>query len=1043
MAPKLKMLLAIALGLLVVSGELSEAGLECADCDLDDDGSVFLQTSLTKEQVPLLVPQQAGSQQLVHTKLVSTKSASSSPTSIDIGTPVALVLASCLLLVLLRKQAGSVDEYAPIIAEFVGTFALVFTVGCCVITGSSAWNATAIGCVLMVMVYATGPISGGHLNPAVSFSLALTGKFEWSKLPAYWATQILAGLAAGSCFCALFAPKSANVAPSEGFAWYHAGVAELIYTFMLCFVVNNCAGSKRNNEEGDGNQFFGLAIGFVIIAGGYAAGGVSGAAFNPAVALGLDFTSGDIHWGLFWAASEIVGAALAAAAYLLVRPEDYSGEDLAKYVPSLPVQLLSEFLGVFILVLTVGLNLATGSEQTAWSAAAALMCMIYSLGDVSGAHFNPAVTVAVFLRGKCSSQQLLYYIPVQLLAGVAAGALYSVFHSLGPKKNDPICLQPGSKHTMGDAGVAEFVYTFVLCYVVLACATISKPSSQLTKQNYYFGLAIASCVTAGGFAIGGVSGGELNPAVSTGIAVASSMYTPSGATMIGSTGMNLLQLGAWEIAGGILASIIFRVTHAQEFGRQGPPGFVQKCACEFLGVFVLVFTVVCQSLTGAKFGTTSIACALMVMIYATGPVSGGHLNPAVSLALAMSNKFKWSEVPVYWMTQLTAGIAAGFLACILFTDTVNVAPGDSYPAQYAYIAEIFYTFMLCFVVLNSAGSRRNNSPTDGNHFFALAIGFVIIAGGNAVGGVSGAAFNPAVALGLDISSYAKGVGNGFLWALFELVGAIVAAAVFRAVRPEDFIDEDSLNSYKPSLLSKLVSEFVGVFVLVLTVGLNLVNGSEVTAWSAAAALMCMIYSLGDVSGAHFNPAVTLACITSGRDLCNTLDGLAYMLAQVFAGVCAGCVYSTFHRVSPKSASPITLHASDGYSLHQAGISELAATALLAYIVLSCATVPHAGSQRTKNSFYFALCIGACVTVGGFGVGSVSGGELNPAVAAGIATASSLFKPGGVSAPFANFVKLGLYELTGGLLGAVAFQATHAKEYVDKSAGMAARMLEVK
>lgn len=596
---------------------------------------------------------------------------------------------------------------------------------------------------------------------------------------------------------------------------------------------------------------------------------------------------------------------------------------------------------------------------------------------------------------------------------------------------------------MMHAGIAEFVYTFVLCYVVLACATIAKPASQLTKQNYYFGLAIASCVTAGGFAIGGVSGGELNPAVSTGIAVASSMYTPSGATMMGSNSMNLLQLGAWEIAGGILASLIFRGTHSQEFGAQAPPGLLQKCACEFLGVFVLVFTVVCQSLSGAAFGVTSIACSLMVMIYATGPISGGHLNPAVSLTLALSRKMKWSEVPMYWIAQLAAGISAGFLACSLFTDTVNVSPGDTYSGWHAYCAESLYTFMLCLVVLNAAGSKRNNSPTDGNNFFALAIGFVIIAGGNAVGGVSGAAFNPAVALGLDVSSYDKGLGNGFLWALFELVGAGVAAAVYREVRPEDYLPESFLDGYEPSLGTKLVSEFLGVFFLVLTVGLNLCNGSDVTAWSAAAALMCMIYSLGDVSGAHFNPAVTLACMASGRELINTFDGLAYMVTQVLAGVCAGCVYSVFHQSSPKKTSPITLSPGDGFSLHQAGIAEMAATALLAYIVLSCATVPHAGSRKTRNSFYFALCIGSCVTVGGFGLGSVSGGELNPAVAAGIATASSVFKPGGASAPFANFVKLGLYELTGGLLGAVAFQATHAKEYVDVSAGMKDLMLEVK
>eukprot|EP00930_Biecheleria_cincta_P013581 TRINITY_DN12033_c0_g1_i2.p1 TRINITY_DN12033_c0_g1~~TRINITY_DN12033_c0_g1_i2.p1 ORF type:complete len:1040 (-),score=170.87 TRINITY_DN12033_c0_g1_i2:163-3246(-) len=1026
MAPNL--FIAIVLPLAALSGSYAEEGFKCADCEREIDHHVMLLQTSSRMQPA----------EMQATKAIAAgdSSASSSPTSTGIGMPVALVLGSCLLLVVLRKIAASVDECAPIVAEFVGTFALVFTVGCCVITGSSAWNATAIGCVLMVMVYATGPISGGHLNPAVSLSLALTGKFEWAKLPAYVAAQIIAGLAAGSCFCALFEPKTANVAPSEGFSWLHAGTVEMIYTFMLCFVVSNCAGSKRNNEQADGNQFFGLAIGFVIIAGGYAAGGVSGAAFNPAVALGLDFTSRDVHWGLFWALFEILGASLAAAAYRVVRPEDYSDGDLTQYEPSLPVKLLSEFLGAFMLVLTVGLNVVTGSSQTAWSAAAALMCMIYSLGDVSGAHFNPAVTVAVHARGNCSTQQLISYIPVQLLAGVAAGALHSVFHSVGPEKNNAHSLQPGNKHTMPHAVIAEFVYTCVLCYVVLACATISKPASQLTKQNYYFGLAIASCVTAGGFAIGGVSGGELNPAVSTGIAVASSMYTPKGATMIGSNGVNLLLLGVWEIAGGLLASLIFRVTHAQEFGQATPPGMVQKCACEFLGVFVLVFTVVCQSLSGAAFGATSIACSLMVMIYATGPISGGHLNPAVSFALALSEKMKWSEVPVYWITQLMAGILAGFMACSLFTDTVDVAPKDTYSGWHAYLAETLYTFMLCFVVLNAAGSKRNNSPTDGNNFFALAIGFVIIAGGNAVGGVSGAAFNPAVALGLDFSSHEKGVGNGFLWALFELVGAAIAAAIYRNVRPEDYGNQTDFDTYKPAWHTKLVSEFLGVFFLVLTVGLNLCNGSAVTAWSAAAALMCMIYSLGDVSGAHFNPAVTLACMASGRDLINTFDGLAYMVVQVLAGVIAGCLYSVFHRSSLKETSPITLTPGDGFSIYQAGMAEFAATALLAYIVLSCATVAHAGSQKTKNSFYFALCIGSCVTVGGFAVGAASGGELNPAVAAGIATASSVFQPGGQSAPMANFVTLGLYELAGGLLGAVAFQATHAKQYVDVCAGSA-------
>ena len=96
---------------------------------------------------------------------------------VGLGVPVAVILGSCIAIFILGKTAASVKEYAAYAAEFAGTFALVFTVGCCVATGSGVWNATAIACVLMVMVYATGPISGGHLNPAVTLALALADKF--------------------------------------------------------------------------------------------------------------------------------------------------------------------------------------------------------------------------------------------------------------------------------------------------------------------------------------------------------------------------------------------------------------------------------------------------------------------------------------------------------------------------------------------------------------------------------------------------------------------------------------------------------------------------------------------------------------------------------------------------------------------------------------------------------------------------------------------------------------------------------------------------
>merc|ERR1719321_2577510 len=94
---------------------------------------------------------------------------------------------------------------------------------------------------------------------------------------------------------------------------------------------------------------------------------------------------------------------------------------------------------------------------------------------------------------------------------------------------------------------------------------------------------------------------------------------------------------------------------------------------------------------------------------------------------------------------------------------------------------------------------------------------------------------------------------------FEFLGAALAAALFRLVRPAEFDTEIS------KVLSSLLSEFLGTFMLVVTVGFNVLGGSKAPAFSIAASLMCMIYALGNVSGAHFNPAVTIAILCAGRN----------------------------------------------------------------------------------------------------------------------------------------------------------------------------------
>lgn len=451
------------------------------------------------------------------------------------------------------------------VAEFVGTFMLVFTVSCNVLAGTSAlWAPTSIACVLMVAIYAFGPVSGGHLNPAVSVALGLAGKEnDWGKLFGYVVAQILGGTAAAfSASMLLFDGKSVALGPKPGFSWWQVMLVEFFYTCMLCFVVLNVAAAKKNNPAGNGNQFFALAIGFVIIAGGYAVGGISGACFNPAVSLGLDFAGwGDgVAWGFMYTVYQMFGATAAALLFRVVRPEDFISaafDEFASFKHNLATRLASEFIGTYVLVFTVGMNVLGKSGATAWSAAAALMCMIYSLGDVSGGHFNPAVTLAVTMSGKGGNlQECAYYMVVQVLGGLVAACLYAGAHDV-----ETFPLAVSSPYTLKSACFGEFMFTFMLCIVVLGTACAKGIKSPL-ERNYYFGLAIGSCVTAGGLAIGKVSGGALNPAVSVGIAVSAHLATPGAPPVC-------FAFCVSQLAGAVLASIVFSVTHAKEYTAKG------------------------------------------------------------------------------------------------------------------------------------------------------------------------------------------------------------------------------------------------------------------------------------------------------------------------------------------------------------------------------------------------------------------------------------------------------------------------------------------
>jgi aquaporin Z len=210
----------------------------------------------------------------------------------------------------------------------------------------------------------------------------------------------------------------------------------------------------------------------------------------------------------------------------------------------------------------------------------------------------------------------------------------------------------------------------------------------------------------------------------------------------------------------------------------------RKLVVEFIGMFLFVFTVgMATNKAGAGvLAPVAIGSVLMVMVFAGGHISGGHFNPAVSTGVFLRGRMSANEYRGYVLTQFVAAVLAGL--------TVRVVGGHEAHAAVAgagrmLIAEFLFTFGLVWVVLNVATAKG----TDGNSFYGLAIGFTVVAGALAVGGISGGAFNPAIAIGAMVTGLFKW-SNIWIYLLADFLGAILAARAFLYVLPAEKLTGD-------------------------------------------------------------------------------------------------------------------------------------------------------------------------------------------------------------------------------------------------------------
>jgi aquaporin Z len=227
---------------------------------------------------------------------------------------------------------------------------------------------------------------------------------------------------------------------------------------------------------------------------------------------------------------------------------------------------------------------------------------------------------------------------------------------------------------------------------------------------------------------------------------------------------------------------------------------VAKCLTEFIGTFFLVFTIGLTVTQGVAMAPLAIGCSLMIMVYMGGHVSGGHYNPAVSLAAMMRGALKPAELIPYWIVQVAGAIVATIAVSLIIPGGEGEAAGANFfgPAPGAgytlasigpWLIEVLFTFALCLVVLNCATS----SGTSNNSFYGLAIGFTVVVGAFAGGEISGGAFNPAVGIGPNLI---KGTMGGDPAALSNIplhvggpfIGGVLAALVFKV--QENFVEAE-------------------------------------------------------------------------------------------------------------------------------------------------------------------------------------------------------------------------------------------------------------
>ena len=312
---------------------------------------------------------------------------------------------------------------SKLLCEFLGTTAIVFIYGVAGSAGYTGDFAITIGTAVAAITYAGGHLTGGLYNPAITIATAIRGKIDFGLCCAYIAIQFCAGLlGALSSMCLKYTEATGFIGRpvvGEDVSDGSAMLAEIVVAFALCHTFLHVATTTTQAN----NSYYGAAMGLTVLSGTISVGSVSGACFNPAVAMltlvhkwqiwaQADFasfesieTGADKVW--IHTVGPVVGGIFAGLLFLVSHPRELDGRPAICPASVKPREaaapMLIEFFGTLFIAFTYSCA-KVAAPQLGMLAAFSVGCMVaaqsYAGGVTSGAHYNPAITLAVLVRRK-------------------------------------------------------------------------------------------------------------------------------------------------------------------------------------------------------------------------------------------------------------------------------------------------------------------------------------------------------------------------------------------------------------------------------------------------------------------------------------------------------------------------------------------------------------------------------------------------------------------------------------------------------------------